>query len=175
MIFLALGGFICLIVAALVYSQAAARKLRSADWESLTASIEPMHARGLEMVAMDHMQPQANQLRLEPDEIWALVGGMEGLNRMRRNADRMVALAAYVQRWNFEEAIIIAERIRQDSILLKRALFRLKVEMFFHRTPIRIPFHIHQAASSYYLMSKRLLTLYEANQYILYPRLASAL
>ena len=113
MILAALCVFIAVIVAALVYSHVAAHKLRSADWQSLAASIEPIHARGLEMVALDHMQPQANQLRLEPDEIWDLVGGIQGLKRMRRNANRMIALAAYVQRWNFNESIIIAERIRQ--------------------------------------------------------------
>jgi len=34
---------------------------------------------------------------------------------------------------------------------------------------------VHQAAAAYYLMSKRLLSLYEANQYLLYPVLAEAL
>jgi hypothetical protein len=175
LIFVAIAVFVVGIVAALVYSHTTAHKLRSANWETLASSIEPIHARGLEMVAMDHMQPQAGQLRLEPDEIWALVGGIEGLKRMRRNANRMIALAAYVQRWNFDEAVIISERIRQDSILMKRALFRLEIEMYLRSTPIRAPFHIHQAASSYYLMSQRLLALYKTNQYVLYPRLASVL
>lgn len=120
------------------------------------------------------MQPSGNQLRLEPDEIWALVGGVDGLKRMRRNADRMILLAAYVQRWNFDQAIIVSERIRHDSILLKRALFRIQLDLFLKRRGLQIPFHIHQAASSYYLLSKRLLALYETSQYVLYPRLASA-
>jgi hypothetical protein len=175
LVFAAIAVFVMAIVAAMVYSQAAAHKLRSADWQSLVASIEPMQASGLEVVALDYMQPQANQLRLQPYELWDLVGGIDGLKRMRRNADRMIALAAYVQRWNFEEAIVVAERIRQDSILLKRALFRIQMALYIQRNPIRIPFHIHQAASSYYLMSKRLLTLYETSQFVLYPRLAEAL
>jgi hypothetical protein len=167
--------FAAVIVAALVYSHVAASKLRSADWQSLVASIEPVQSQALEAVALDHLQPQAHQLRLEPYELWDLVGGIHGLKRMRRNADRMIALAAYVQRWNFEEAIVVAERIRHDSILLKRALFRIQVELYIRRRPIRAPFHIHQAASSYYLMSKRLLALYETSQFVLYPRLAEAL
>jgi hypothetical protein len=175
LVFVLIFGFVALIIAALVYSHAAAHKLRSADWQSLVDSIEPIPGQGLELVALDHMQPQANQLRLQPYELWNLVGGIDGLKRMRRNADRMIALAAYVQRWNFDEAVVVAERIRHDSILLKRALFRIQIELYVRRRPIRVPFHIHQAASSYYLMSKRLLTLYETSQFVLYPRLAEAL
>jgi hypothetical protein len=173
--YLAFCLFGVVAVGALLYSQARSRKLRSADWETLVASIEPIHMRGLEMVALDHLQPKANQLRLEPADLWGLVGGIEGLRRMEHNADRMIALAAYVQRWNHDQSIIVAERIRHDSILLKRALFRIRIEMYVRRSQLRIPFYIHQAASSYYLMSKRLLALYEANQFMLYPVLAEAL
>jgi hypothetical protein len=44
-----------------------------------------------------------------------------------------------------------------------------------HRRPIRFPFYLHQVASSYYLMQRRLLCLYEANHAGLHPRLAAAL
>ncbi len=175
MAYLALGGFGLIAVIALIYAHSRSHKLLSKDWQSLVTSIEPMHMRGLEMVALDHLQPKKDQLRLEPDEIWGLVGGAEGLRRMERNADLMIALAAYVRNWNYDQAIIVSERIRQDSILLKRAARRVRWNMHMRRGQIRVPFYVHQAAASYYLMTRRLLALYETNQYMLFPVLAEAL
>jgi len=173
--YLALGTFGVVAVIALVYAQIRSRKLLSKDWQTLVSSIEPMHMRGLELVALDHLNPEKNQLRLEPDEIWGLIGGSEGLRRMEHNADLMIALAAYVRNWNYDQSIIVAERIRHDSLLLKRAVRRIRWGARLRSGRLRIPFYAHQAAASYYLMTKRLLALYETNQYLLYPVLAEAL
>ncbi len=175
MAYIAFSAFGLIAVVALIYAQTRSRKLLSKDWQTLVASIEPMHMRGLEMVALDHLEPQKNQLRLEPHEIWGLVGGKEGLRRMEHNADLMIALAAYVRNWNHDQAIIVAERIRHDSIQLKQAVRRIRWNERMHRGKLRIPFYVHQAAASYYLMTRRLLSLYETNQYLLYPVLAEAL
>jgi hypothetical protein len=149
--------------------------LRDKEWDELLQMLQPVHFRGLEMVALDHIDPQGNQLKIEPGDMWALLGGPEGLRRMKQNADVMIALAAYASRWNMVEAAIVAERMRQDAIMLKRALFRVRMDASLHRQPIRFPFYLHQAASSYYLMLRRLLCLYEANHAGLHPRLAAAL
>ncbi|HMD20227.1 MAG TPA: hypothetical protein VKH40_07885 [Alloacidobacterium sp.] len=175
MAYLAFSAFGLLAVIALIYAHTRSHKLLSKDWQTLVTSIEPMHMRGLEMVALDHLEPKKNQLQLEPDEIWGLVGGKEGLRRMEHNADLMIALAAYVRNWNHDQAIIVAERIRQDSIQLKRALRRIRWSAYLRRSQLRVPFYVHQAAASYYLMTRRLLALYETSQYMLYPVLAEAL
>jgi hypothetical protein len=172
-IFFSVFGLVA--IAALVYSQMRSRRFSSVDWDTLVASIEPMHMRGLELVALDHLQPQGNQLRLEPCDLWGLVGGTEGLRRMEHNADRIIALAAYVRRWNYDQAIIVSERIRQDAVQMKRSVRRIRWELYFRRKQLRVPFYIHQAASSYYLMTKRLLALYESSQFVLYPKLAEVL
>ena len=167
--------FLAFLAGAFIWMQISAQRRRSATWEDLISGMEPMHARGLELVALDNLQPQANQLRLEPEHLWGLVGGMEGLRRMRKNADLLIALAAYVQRWNFEEGVIVAERMRHDAVQLKRAVFRIRIEMMMRRTQLRTPFYIHQAATSYYLMTKRVLALYETSHSGLLPKLAAAM
>ncbi|HEX3436638.1 MAG TPA: hypothetical protein VHT24_07705 [Pseudacidobacterium sp.] len=168
-------AFVVLLAAGLVYMQISAQRLRSASWEDLIAKLQPMHARGLEMVALDNLQPKPNQLKLEPEHLWGLIGGTEGLRRMRNNADLLIELAAYVQRWNFEEGVIVTERMRHDAVQLKRAVFRIRMEMLLHRSQLRTPFYIHQAASAYYLMTKRLLALYETSHGGLLPVLAGAM
>ncbi len=171
----ALVAFFILLAGGLIYTQVSARRLRSTTWEDLVSRMQPMHSRGLEIVALDNLQPKANQLQLEPEHLWGLIGGTEGLRRMQQNADLLIALAAHVQRWNFEEGVIVTERMRHDAVQLKRAIFRIRFDMLVRRSQIRAPFYIHQAASSYYLMTRRLLALYETSHSGLLPRLAEAL
>src|SRR5579875_2219756 len=99
-----------------------------ADWKDIVARLQPLHMQGLQMVARDFLEPAPGQLRLDPDEIWGLVGGSEGLKRMRANADVMLALAAYTQRWNFEEGVIVAERMRRDARKIHRAIWHLQLQ-----------------------------------------------
>jgi hypothetical protein len=167
--------FLVLLTAGLIYTQINASRLRSATWEDLVSRMQPMHTRGLEIVALDNLQPKANQMQLEPEHLWGLIGGTDGLRRMRQNADLLIALAAYVQRWNFEEGVIVTERMRHDAVQLKRAIFRIRFDMMIRRSQVRAPFYIHQAASSYYLMTRRLMALYETSHAGLLPRLAEAL
>jgi hypothetical protein len=164
-----------IVTSALICVQAKARKLAGTDWNTLVARIQPVPFEALEKVALDNLQPRGQQLQLEANEIWLLVGGLDGLKRMNHNADLMIQLAAYVRVWNFDEAVIVAERIRQDAIILKRALHHIKLQRVFRAHRLRVPFYAHQGATAYYLMTRRLLALYETNQYILYPRLAAAL
>ena len=63
--------------------------------------------------------------------------------------------------------------------VLRRAVWHIELALTFH-TILRssatvIPFHLHEAASSYYLMRQRLLALYQTSHSGLYPRLAEVL
>jgi hypothetical protein len=159
-------GFICF--------QRRARRLVIAEWQTIVAQLQPIPFKALERVALDHLQPHGHQLELETDEMWELIGGWDGLRRMRHNADLLIQLAAYIQVWNRTEAIIVAERIRQDSLMMKRAIRHIRLHKLW-MYKVRAPFYVHQAASAYYLMTRRLLALYETNQYLLYPRLEQVL
>jgi hypothetical protein len=172
---LLLLAFVVLLATGLVWMQINAQRLRSVSWEDLVAQLQHMPVRGLEIVALDYIEPKPNQLKLEPEHLWAFIGGTEGLRTMRKNANLLIALAAYVQRWNFEEGVIVTERMRQDAMQLKRALFRIRMEMLLRRTQLRTPFYIQQAASAYYLMTRRLLALYETSHVGLLPALKAAM
>lgn len=147
----------------------------NAEWETLIAKLEPVPFEPLQRVALEHLAPHGKQLQLEPSEMWEMLGGYEGLCRMKRNAEILVALAAYVQRWNFTESIIVAERMHQDALLLRRSIFRIRLGYWLSRASLKTPFHLHMAAASYYLLTQRVRALYEANQFVLAPRLSAAL
>jgi hypothetical protein len=160
---------------ATIQSHLRMRRMRSATWEELFAKIQTVHSEGLEVVALDNLHPKANQLQLEPPDMWQLLGGINGLKRMRDNAKVLIALAAYVQRWNYVEAVIVAERMRRDAVHLKRAVLHIHLEMLLRTKWMRVPFYVHEAATSYYLMRQRLLALYESSHVGLLPRLREAL
>jgi hypothetical protein len=159
----------------LLRSYIAANKLAKCTWDELLAQIKPVEPDGVMTVALNHLMPTKDQLRLEPEAVWNLLGGLDGLARMRENARVLIALAAYVERWNFDEGVIIAERMRRDGLQLRRAVFFVTIETLLGMRGVRIPFYLFEAASSYYLMKQRLLALYEMNHAGLYPRLAEVL
>jgi hypothetical protein len=167
--------FVVLLAGGLVWLQVSAHRAAARSWEELVSQLQHIPPRGLEIVALDYMEPKPNQLKLEPEHLWALIGGLEGLRAMRRNANLLIALAAYVQRWNFDEGVIVTERMRQDAIQLKRALFHIRMERVLRRTPLRTPFYLQQAASAYYLMTRRLLALYATSHAGLLPALRAAI
>jgi hypothetical protein len=133
----------------------------------------------LSTVAIDYLTPRRGQIDIEAKKIWDSVGGFEGLKRMRENADIMLALAAYAQRWNFEESVIVTERMRLDAASLRRAVRRVELgmlpAMLVPRFRFTLPLYAQEASSSYYLMRQRLLALYETSHVCRYPALAAVL
>jgi hypothetical protein len=166
---------LCLVAAGTVYYSIASHRLRAAPWESLLAQIQPVDLRGLESIALHTLQPRTNPVRLDSTEIWEILGGLEGLERLKNNASVLIALAAYAQQWNQQEASLVAEHMRRDAIQLKKALRHIRLGLLLHRHPAGQPFYVHDAAASYYLMTQRLLMLYQICREGLLPQLAQAL
>jgi hypothetical protein len=155
------------------------RMRKQYTWEELVAALQPVGLSRLEIAARQHLTPQAEPLAIEPYQMWELLGGFEGLETLRTNAGLMIELAAHVARWNYEEGTIVCEWIRSDAVALRRAVRRIEIayacRKLYPSAWLRHPFHLHEAASAYYLMRQRLLSLYENNHAGLYPRLAEAL
>lgn len=173
--FVVFASIVGLLGVGLLLSQARAHRVTNCDWNELVAKIQTLPSDGVTRVALNHLVPTKNQLELEPADMWELVGGLEGLQRMSDNATVLIALAAYAEQWNYDEGVIVAERMRRDGLAVRRAVRSIQVAMFFHIGMVRIPFQLHEAAGSYYLMKQRLLALYETSHAGLYPRLAHAL
>ncbi len=165
------------VLGPVLYIQASRKKKRLAavSWDQLLGRLEPVSRDGIAKVAIDYLQPGKGQLAIETDEMWFLVGGKEGLRRMQANAEVLVALAGFAQQWNFQESVIVGERMRRDGLALRRAARKVWVGMLFGYGKAQGPFSVQEAASAYYLMRQRLLALYETSHAGRYPRLAAAL
>ncbi|MGC9157900.1 MAG: hypothetical protein ACP5FH_02825 [Terracidiphilus sp.] len=170
---------LCAVASAAIATWHSLLAQRRREWHELVADLNPVDLGGLSTVATDYLTPRRGQIDLEPEQIWASLGGYNGLKKMRRNAEIMLALAAYAQRWNFAEAVIVTERMRHDAALLCRAVRRAELCKFPAILPRRyrftLPLHAQEASAAYYLMRQRLLSLYETSHAGLYPALAASL
>ena len=151
------------------------RKLARLTWEDMLAMIEPIELEGLQTVAESYLLPGKDQLRLEPNQMWDMVGRVEGIRRLKANAQVMLNLAIFAESWNEEESPIISEMIRRDAVRLNKAVVRIQLALLFRIPFIRAPFHLQEAASAYYLIRGRLLGLYQNSHIALVPRLEAAL
>jgi hypothetical protein len=177
--YLAFGVLLCGFAGAVIADWRSSRKAAKRDWHDLVAELYRVDVTGLSAVAMDYLTPRRGQIDLEPDEIWEFLGGYEGLKRMRENAEIMLSLAAYAQQWNFEEAVIVTERMRHDAASLRRSVRRVELGMIpatlLRHFRFTLPLYAQEASSAYYLMRQRLLSLYETSHAGRYSMLAAAL
>lgn len=168
-------GLVVLSAAALLRSQSNAAQLSRSSWEDLVAKLQPVPTTGITAVAREYLNPAKGQIDTEPEELWERIGGIEGLEHMRANADVLLALAAYAERWNHVESRIVTERMRRDGIALRRAVRGITLSVYFGVGRTRASFHVHEAASAYYLMRQRLLALYETSHAARMPALSAAI
>ena len=177
--YLFLGAVVLALLAAAARAQASALRIGQQSWTELVSALQPIEFDHVSSVARDYLEPRQGQISLEPPDMWLMLGGREGLRRMRENAHLMLLLAAHAQRWNFDEGVIVTERMRRDALRLRRSVRRIELALALHRvlrhSATLIPFHLHEAASAYYLMRQRLLALYQTSHAGLYPRLAEVL
>lgn len=163
------------LLGGLFYQHTVTNRLHRCEWNDLLGQLQSVPKAPLSRVADEYLNPQPNQLGIEPVDIWAALGGIEGMRRMRKNARILIALAAYAERWNYTEGVIVAERMRRDALQLRRATFQIGLRAGVGAGQLHIPFYMHEAAGAYHLMTQRLLALYQTSHIGLYPRLAEAL
>ncbi len=168
------GALFLLLAALFCLARRQTSRLSNLGWHELVARLEPLPVDAIAYMADEYLNPVKGQIGLDPNAAWISIGGEDGLRRMRANAEVLIALAAYAQRWNFHESVIVAERMRHDGVALRRALFYLAWNSKLARRKVYGPFYLQQAVSSYQLMRQRLLALYETSHAGRMPELLTA-
>lgn len=156
------------------------RRSSGTDWEELFAKLTWIDRNNIAEVALDLVdesgKPRATEdaVTLEPGQLWSLIGGLEGLEVLERNSDVLIDLAFYVQKW-YPEAVVIAERLRLDARELKWHVARLRGAAGKGDLQVSFPFYAQRAVVRYYLMTRRVLSLYEAGNFAMLSKLQRAL
>jgi hypothetical protein len=166
----AIGVFLSLLLLTAGYSWVRGRQSGEAEWEELFAKLTWIDRNNIAEVALDLVdesgQPKLteDEAGLEPDRLWNLIGGLEGLEVLERNSDVLIELAFYVQKW-YPEALPVAERLRLDARELKWHVARLRGAARKGDLQVSFPFYAQRAVVRYYLMTRRVLSLYEAGNF----------
>jgi len=150
------------------------------NFEDLFAQLKWIDRNNIAQVALDLVDPCGRPkvdeaaATMETSQLWNLIGGLDGLELLERNSEVLIALAFYVQRW-YPEALPIAERLRLDARELKWHVARLQAAAQKGNLQISFPFYAQRAVVTYYLMTRRVLGLYEAANFSVLADLQRAL
>ncbi len=176
----AIGIFLSVLLSIAGYYYLRRRRSPAAGWEQLLASLTWIDRNNIALVALDLVdesgQPKGSDeaATLEPAQLWELVGGLEGLKVLERNSEVLIELACYVQQW-YPEALVVAERLRLDARELKWHVGRLIGAAQKGNLQVSFPFYAQRAVVTYYLMTRRVLSLYEAGNFSMLADLQRAL
>jgi hypothetical protein len=175
-----MGIFLSVLIIIAGYYYVRSRRPSPASWEDLLAGLTWIDRNKIAQVALDLVdesgQPRGGEdaASLEPSQLWKLIGGLEGLEILEKNSEVLVNLAFYVQQW-YPEAVAVAERLRLDARELQWHVARLKGAAKTGNLQISFPFYAQRAVVAYYLMTRRLLSLYEAGNFSMLAELQRAL
>jgi hypothetical protein len=176
----AIGLFVSVLIAVAAYYHVRTRRRPEADWEELLARLRWINRNHIAEVALDlvdesgHPRASEGAVHLEPTRLWSLVGGLEGLEVLEGNSDVLIELAAFLQKW-YPEALVIAEQMRLDARELKWHVARLRGAAQKGDLQVSFPFYAQRAVVRYYLMTRRVLSLYEAGNVSMLTDLQRAL
>ena len=159
--FLAVALFVFALIGIGLYSVLRARRNVRSDWKSILRRLRYIDRDTLTTVALDLLDDPDGQPHLNPDQIFSMIGGMEGLDALEHNCDVLVDLAGYVQRW-YPEALELAEDLRINSREIQWHISRLRGASKTGHMREQFGEYAQRAIATYYLMTRSLLVLYEA-------------
>jgi hypothetical protein len=169
--------FTGLVTVSLVYASRARRTVRK-TWEEIMGRLAPVNRENISAIALDLLSDShgtsAYQSNLEPSEIWALIGGVEGMEALEKNCEVLIELAFYVQQW-YPEALLISEELRMSAREIQWHVSRLRGAATTGNLESTFPMYAQKAIATYYLMTKSLLDLYRAAELPMFTDLQAAI
>ena len=142
------------------------RRKSAGRWEDIIKRLKPIDRDSVEEVAFDIITPSGERRTddesstLDAAEIWSLIGEWEGLETLKHNCSVLIDLAFYVQQW-YPEALAVAEQLRLSAREIEWHISRLQTAQTTGKLETVIPMYAQQAVATYYVMTRRVLALYE--------------
>jgi Flp pilus assembly protein TadB len=176
----AVAVFIAALIAIAAYYYRRAQRSTQRNWEQLLKRLSAVDRSSIAEVALDiidesgQQRMDENSANLEPAQLWKLVGGLEGLEVLEANCAVLVDLAFYVQQW-YPEALVVAEQLRLSTREIEWHVGRLKSAQQTGKLESAFPMYAQPAVAKYYLMTRRVLALYEEGNLAMLADLRKAL
>jgi hypothetical protein len=157
-----------------------ARKSSQGNWESIVKRLTFIDRNSVEEIALDIIDPSGqprhdeNSALLEASESWDRIGGWKGIEALESNCAVLIDLAFYVQQW-YPEAIAVTEQLRLSAREIESHISKLRIARKTGKLETIIPMYGQRAIATYYLMTRRVLTLYEQGNLSMLTELQRAL
>lgn len=149
------------------------RRPAEATWEDILKCLTWIDRDKIALIALDVIEesgeprPRDDSCALDPSRLWALLGGLEGLEAIEHNCQVLVQLATYMQQW-YPEAVVVAEQLRLNAREIEWHVGRLKDAAETGNLQSSFAAYAQRATVTYYLMTRHVLELYSD---VSFPRL----
>lgn len=166
------------IVAAYYYRRASHTSTRS--WQQLLDRLIVVDRDHVAQIALAYVDESGqrrdddDEAGLEPSQIWNLIGGLEGIEALEHNCVVLIDMAFYVQRW-YPEAVVLAEELRLTAREIEWHVERLRSAAKGGNLELSFADYAQPAIAKYYLMTRRLLLLYERGNLPMFAELQGAI
>ena len=176
----AVAIFVLALIAIAIYYYRRSQKSSQKNWERLLKRLTAVDRSSIAEVALDiidesgHRRKDEASAVLESEQIWKLVGGLKGLEILEANCAVLVDLAFYVQQW-YPEALVVAEQLRLSARDIEWHVGRLKGAQQTGKLESAFTMYAQPAVATYYLMTRRVLALYEEGNIAMLADLRNAL
>jgi hypothetical protein len=164
-----LSAFLTVLVATGAYYYLRYRRSQQSpygNFETLLKRLSSVDRDNVALIARDlidesgQRRTDEDDLDLDPSQVWPLIGGLQGLQVLERNCAVLVDLVFYVQQW-YPEALILAEQLRLNAREIEWHVSRLKGAEKTGKLETSFADNAQRAVATYYLMTRRVLALYE--------------
>jgi len=181
--FFAIAIFLLALIAVPTYYYLRHRRRKKnpyGNWESILNRLASVDRSSIALIARDlinesgQWRTDEDDLDLDPSKIWPLIGGLKGLEVLEHNCAVLVDLVFYVQQW-YPEALIITEQLRLNAREIKWHVSRIKTAAKTGKLETSFADYAQRAIATYYLMTRRVLALYEQGNFPGLADLQSAL
>jgi hypothetical protein len=142
------------------------RRFSQGGWEDLLSRLTYVDQNSIQEIALDIIdesgQPRRdeNSAILDPSDLWARIGGLKGLEVLEANCAVLIELAFYVQQ-RYPQALAVTEDLRLAAREITWHVERLRGAARTGKLESSFPMYAQRAVATYYLMTRRVLDLYE--------------
>jgi len=156
-----------LLLAIIFYYRKRAQQTTSSSWDELLSRLNSVDRISIELIALDAIdefgQPRKDDdaRRLDGKDIWRLVGGLDGLELLEQNSVVLIDIAAYVQRW-YPEALDTAAELRLNAGTIQWHVNRLRLAEESGNLEGWFANYAQNTIATYYVMTRRVLALYDS-------------
>ena len=164
-----LAAFLVVLLTSAAYYYARLRrnqKFPYGNFETLLRRLSVVDRDSVALIARDfidesgHRRTDEDDLDLDPSQIWPLIGGLRGLETLEKNCAVLVDLVFYVQQW-YPEALALTEQLRLNAKEIEWHIDRLKAAAETGKLESSFADNAQRVVTTYYLMTRRVLALYE--------------